>query len=218
VDSLEERRAKNVRDHIERVKGTEKIPEEERDRSEHEMLLLLQWVDEAQKVNPEAEADLAALWQGILADIYRNEGDSDELMAALKLMKRSDALALLQMPRRRWIEQDVIGRSRATHFQTLGLMEPFGWRDARQREFMNYPMLAFMAVICAFSAIMLLSALPPYAAPVPASVLAGAGLMLGAMALLLGALKVISHIGNYRLTRLGQRLRNNGLKYWKPSK
>ncbi|WP_413711755.1 hypothetical protein [Rhizobium sp. Rhizsp82] len=95
VDGLDERRAKNVEAHYAKMKTIEHIDPPKNGPTERQFTALVEWTAEAQTVDPEAEPELAALWQSLLGDIYRNDPYADELASILKNMTRADARMFL---------------------------------------------------------------------------------------------------------------------------
>ncbi|WP_274427300.1 hypothetical protein [Chelativorans sp. YIM 93263] len=125
------KRAKNINAHVEKVKTVEHIDGEAKEPTERQAAAMLDWAEEAQKVDPERENDLAALWQGILGRIYKDD-ETEELVALLKQMNRSDARVLLDLPSS-WFPREELDPIRAERFQRLGLIFAYDWRQATRR-------------------------------------------------------------------------------------
>ncbi|MDR7145170.1 hypothetical protein [Rhizobium sp. BE258] len=97
VEGLNERRAKNVSQHMTKVKAVAKLSPPDVAPTERQFTSLLEWTSEAQTIDPEAEPELSALWQALLADILRNDPYADEMRVVLQEMTRADAQAFLTM-------------------------------------------------------------------------------------------------------------------------
>lgn len=214
VDGLEERRAKNTRIHVEKVKTVEHIPDEGQDPTERQAHLLIDWVAQAQKVDPEKEDDLAALWQGILSGIYRNEADTEELITILNQMNRTDARALLDLGSERWLSRNALDGTRVVHFERLGILARYGWVDA-SNELSRLPAAIMMTMTFAF-VMHAWAALDNNSRPGLTEALAPLGYAAFGSVLIFAAMLITRRAGTFRLTNLGRKLRKSGLNYWNP--
>jgi hypothetical protein len=206
VEGLDERRAKNVATHDAKVKadGTVKMPPN--GPTERQFNALMQWTEKAQAVDPDAEPELAAMWQSLLSEIYSNDPQADELQGILKDMTRGDAKALLMMTPCR--NRDLRAPY-AERFKRWGLIE----NRIDSRRISQVAAAAIFAVTVA-----LVGVQSPYLFPTfkyasaqeatPAIAILFGGFMVAAIALV-----VILDVGAVKLSPLGRRLWENGNKY-----
>lgn len=91
------KRAKNLRVHRDRVLKIDPPDLDQDGPTERQFEQAENWAAEAEAVDPERDAELSALWEGLLSSIYRDEDDIAEMMAAVRAMDRRDATVLLKL-------------------------------------------------------------------------------------------------------------------------
>jgi hypothetical protein len=216
VDGVEARRAKNTHFHVNKVKTIEHIPEEVQVATERQAVALIEWAEEAQKVDPEKEDDLSALWQGILGGIFRNEPDSEEMIAVLKQMKRSEARALLELQSTAWFHREEIDPARVVHFEQLGLLTRYAWYEVHRQDLKFLLTAASIFLSFAFLLPALAIINPIWRTDAKTSeAIAFFGYLASGTMLIFGVMRIAQIFGKLKLTHLGRRLRESGLKYWK---
>lgn len=91
-----ERRRRNVEDYHAKVIEVEGTTAE-KDPTERQARLILQWAETSQEVDYEEDPELVPLWASVLGSIYRKDADSRELMDVVKRLSPSDARALFEL-------------------------------------------------------------------------------------------------------------------------
>ncbi|WP_156913562.1 hypothetical protein [Mesorhizobium sp. WSM3224] len=218
---VDAKRAKNVAEHVEKVKTIEHIATEIIEPTERQAAAMLDWAEEAQKIDPEREDDLAALWQGILGRIYNDE-DTEELVATLKQMNRGDAKALLEMSTE-WFPGETLDPIRSARFQRLGLLVLFDWRPEVRDRLPSSILFVVAAVMAGF-------VIPPFltvqigegGASGMSRLIAALSVPLAVTLALASAMAffgpIMRRISNVRLSRLGQQLLESGSRYYQPER
>jgi len=219
VEGLDERRAKNVNQHMAKVKAVEKLSPPETTPTERQFASLIEWTSEAQTIDPEAEPELSALWQALLADILRNDPSADEMRIVLQQMTRADAQALLTMeiyqrpfspfhfafnPNRSGPGQPYLDR-----FKRWGLLT----NTLTLRRVAARSIILIMAMIVAVAGsqmpdMLMLIGFGQEARMLPAASTVFAGSMVAVI-----AFSLVGELGRFGYTRLGWRLRESGERY-----
>lgn len=215
---VETKRAKNIDAHIKKVNSVENAGGELKEPTERQAEAMLEWAGEAQKVDPEREDDLAALWQGILGRIYRDE-DTEYLVSILKQMNRGDAKALLEMPKG-WFRREDLDPVRVEKFQRLGVLASFNWRQAIPSTLPLALMVVLISVTIAYAFPALLTVREGEAGPTSAEkLLAAMSVPLAFIPIFVLATvffgPIVRRLSSVRLSQLGLQLRDSGSRFYK---
>lgn len=175
------------------------------------------WVAGAERVSPEREAELAALWQGLLEAIY---ADDDEMMAmqkALAGLATSDARLLLQIdPGWSHIDDD----ERANKLASLGLLRRPRLRDMIGTTAIAYAGTGLIGLVVVIAAPALAQAL--YYDLEDVNRFTEVFRVFGWLVLVLGCVFLVARpirlAGSMRLTALGRKLQAMGTKYLSANK
>ncbi len=145
VEEWRRRRAKNVEAH--RIKVKQIIGDAvERKPSEKQVHLAIEWTEGAQQFSPEEDVEISAIWESLLAAIYKNEDYSNELLRIVKQLDPSDAKIILEA------EGVVAPKSNAVHrFKRLSDFGIFERRSALRRVYGNFG-VGGMILMCMFGA------------------------------------------------------------------
>lgn len=137
IDRRNAKRRENLLGHVDAVRRLKPELEVDDPPTESAERFAQEWGEGAQSVDPQREADLAALWQGLLGSIY--DGDDVELqIVTLKKMTSTDARMLLNFrDHRADLERDQIERLRA-----LGLIELRPFIDTHRHLLVQATLLA----------------------------------------------------------------------------
>ena len=100
--------------------GKRKNPRIPREPTEKQFILVSEWIERAQEVDPD-NPEISALWQSLLGAIYRKGTDAKEWLEVIKQLNESEARLLLRIP-----ENFVVNsreQTQATKLASLGLLE-----------------------------------------------------------------------------------------------
>lgn len=212
TEQWKKQRETNVENHAEKVKKREGEPIV-RQPSEKQIDLVNEWADRAQEVDPQ-DQEIAALWQSLLAAIYRKEIAAAEWLAVIRQLDERDAMFLIRVPRR-FVPRTPRERTLCDKFAKIGLMDkPDLWR-------IGLP-LATAAFLSAFAilAALLLSISPDHSSleysPLQIARLRPYALVFGLTGIVVTGmlgLVVFSNTRQYRLTDLGTDIQGSARDY-----
>jgi hypothetical protein len=226
TEGWKKQREERLKMHAEKVRKKEGI-ENPRDPTEKQVILVNEWIERAQEVDPN-DPEIAALWQSLLGAIYRKETTVKEQFEVIKQLNESDARLLLRMPEE-FEPENSREQGQAVKFESLGLLEGFHWTRALKRLLGDAPTKEASLVGAFYSAIRLLSLLTftflvsaVFIVPDQVAKMLGSqwswlirptlGVALFMSAVSLG-LFLLHWIGLYRITGLGRVIRNSALLY-----
>jgi hypothetical protein len=206
VEGWRRKRVENTAAHVERVMaldGEHSAPyTEERARLQDE------WRESAEKIDPEHEPEIAALWEGLLSSIMRGDAYAGDMLAALQALRASDAWLLMRLSQ---LSTPTYSQEAAyTRLYSAGLIGKF--------KVSTYPYNIFfsVAIFAAFTGVIAASVQKVFEIDIFKYTGKHVGILAIAAFLLVGMgmfSTMIYSLTKYRLTRLGQRLKNNGQRY-----
>jgi hypothetical protein len=203
-----DRHAKNVSGHIDKVRAIENIEPSKNDPTERQFVALAQWTEKAQTVDPELEPELAALWQSLLADIFKNDPEADELQNILKEMNRADAREFLLMAETsgRGVRPPYLER-----FKRWGLVE----NSLQKQSIQRFIILGGGTGMLALLGTQLPNLIKDYSESQSTAQFASMSLVMAGVILLCLILFALREITQVSLTPLGLRLLKSGERYFR---
>lgn len=199
------KRETNTQQHYERVKQVAKISPPVGGPTERQAEAVLDWVEDAQKVDPENEPELAAFWQSLLADIYNNDPITDDIRPILKTMSRGDARVLLGLQ----------PHSRQMHVESPYLERFSGWGIISKARSQAVLWRSSMLGVASLTIGLLSQSLPLNLGNYTDGLLPAMGLLIGGTGIFASITLAINIINSYQLTRLGERIVLDARKYAK---
>lgn len=204
VDGLEARRQKNVTEHYERVKKVGKVEPPRNGPTERQFTAILEWTHQAQTVDPEEEPELAAMWQSLLSDIYKNDPYSEEIQAVLKNMTRGDARTFLNL--HPWHSRPIPSPY-FERFKQWGLVET-RLRSNQIAQMSAMGILAIMIALIGQSAPGIMPFADAFAALMPVVSIMFGGFIAAALVVM-----AVRDLNRVRMTPLGEHLFTSGRRY-----
>lgn len=210
VERWNEKRQRNMADHVQRVADAGVPPPEKP--TENQFKQQAEWAAGASEVDPEEEPELAALWQSVLERINRSDRDSEKLLNVLREIEPEDAEYLLRRAGRhtwRANDEDQIVFDRLI---AAGLLEKVRFLYYRPHGIVVY-LLSIACITMLWLFISLSFDLPPFTGfPVSRELLASTFLLLAGFSVT-AAGAVAAYWGTARLSRLGRQLVESGQRY-----
>lgn len=205
VDGLEARRQKNVAEHYERVKKVSNPKPPENGPTERQFAAIVNWTESAQSVDPEQEPELAAMWQSLLSDIYKNDPYSDEVQSVLKNMTRGDAHTFLRLDR--W-SSTTVPSPYLERFKQWGLVD----NRIKSDQILKMSVMTIAALMIALIGQSAPSLFPsgsdPFLALMPIISIFFGGSIAAAM-----VIRTIQNLNRVRMTPLGEHLYVSGTRF-----
>ncbi|ARP65496.1 hypothetical protein A9K65_020570 [Mesorhizobium sp. WSM1497] len=174
-----------------------------------------EWAEGAEKIEPERDKELSALWEGLLSEIYRDGDDIQEMMQALKAMERRDAILLLNTGSGWAIPRHQAEQHGLERLARIGVVERYSaLRRAGQTRVQSLAILGIFAVAIGFLLPNLLGFLPMSET--------GKAELLRYQTILFSCVAVCTAVlaftytrfwGSFRLTTLGDRLKMSAQRF-----
>lgn len=210
VEGWRKKRAANLQEHVERVLEVEgppshAVPTEEQAR------LAASWEQVAQTIDPQTDAHLSGLWEGLLGRIYAKDADAAALQEALGQLGPSEAKVLLEF--RNDSRPSAELAEIMEKLEALRLVRGFNiLRHYRDRP--TQVLMPLLAIVAGFTFSSYAQVMPSLGElPSTSYVLMAMGPTLGLAGALAAIYPMISRVGRYQLTSLGKKLRSIGLRY-----
>lgn len=212
IEQVEGWKKKNIENHKQQVEDIVGPPKK-RPPSERQFLLVMDWIEGAEDVSAE-EPEIAALWQSLLADIYSNDFEAKEKIAAIKGLDGKDAKFILTVSLDEISSDD--GSANLDKLVALGILAKYSPLSGRNRSRIIFlATTTVLAILMSFAFPSLVGFVLRDSRTTESMELVKALFPLFMlMCVFVVAMPYINRLGTYEFTKLGRSIRSSAVRFY----